>query len=114
MILESPRVNKSEVERRTGWAIKPEGACKGALCVPLPGEAEEAEFVDASVLAARLGMALIHDKRHELWCLGPESGGRALTSAVAPTLILPDYQGRDFDLASLRGRKVLLVAWASW
>ena len=44
----------------------------------------------------------------------PESGGRALTTAEAPDLVLPDRHGRPFALSSLRGRKVLLVAWASW
>jgi len=49
-----------------------------------------------------------------VWCLGPEALGRALTTAQAPDLILPDYQGNPFALSSLRGQKVLLVAWASW
>jgi peroxiredoxin len=37
-----------------------------------------------------------------------------LTSAVAPELELPDRDGNLFKLSSLHGRKVLLVAWASW
>ena len=37
-----------------------------------------------------------------------------LTSAEAPDLLLPDWKGVEFALRSLRGRKVLLVAWASW
>jgi hypothetical protein len=28
--------------------------------------------------------------------------------------VLPDFDGKPFDVASLRGRKVLLLAWASW
>ena len=43
-----------------------------------------------------------------------EAGGRALASVDAPDLVLPDLQGRPFRLRSLRGSKVLLVAWASW
>jgi peroxiredoxin len=37
-----------------------------------------------------------------------------LTTAVAPELELPDADGNPFRLSSLRGQKVLLVAWASW
>ena len=59
-------------------------------------------------------MPLVHDAAAGLWALGPEAGGRALTSAQAPELILPDWRGNEFRLSSLRGRKVLLVAWASW
>jgi hypothetical protein len=59
-------------------------------------------------------MALVHDEEHDLWALGPESGGRALPSAQLPDITLPDRDGNPFKLASLLGTKVLLVAWASW
>jgi hypothetical protein len=62
-------------------------------------------------------MPLVHDDDSDLWALGPESGvtGRALTTATAPSLTLPDLRtGDPFALESLRGQKVLLVAWASW
>lgn len=112
MILDSPRVDPAELERHTGWAIKPEGACKDERCVLLPPDEEQR--LDASVLADRLGMPLVRDETTGLLCLGPESGGRALVSAKAPDLTLPDLEGRPFELRSLRGRKVLLYAWASW
>lgn len=112
MILETPRVDPVELERRTGWAIKPEGACKDERCVLLPPGREER--TDARVLAEKLGMPIVQDETTGLLCLGPEAGGRALASAIAPDLVLPDLEGRPFDLKSLRGRKVLLYAWASW
>ncbi len=114
MILTSLRVDPLELERRTGWSIKPEGACKEDRCVPLPSDGGTDGAIDARVLADRLGMPLIHDEASRLWCLGPAAGGRALTSARAPELVLPDLDGNAFSLASLRGTKVLLVAWASW
>ena len=114
MILDSLRVDPAELERRTGWSIKPEGACKDDRCVPLPSGGTPDGTVDARVLAERLGMPLVHDATSGLWCLGPEAGGRALTSARTPDLTLPDVDGTPFSLASLRGTKVLLVAWASW
>ena len=49
----------------------------------------------------------------QLWALGPESGGRTLTTAVVPDLT-PRRNGNPFSLSALHGRKVLLVAWASW
>lgn len=112
MILETLQLNPDDLERRTGWSIKPEGACKDDRCVPLQ-RGDEAQ-VDVQALAERLQMPLIHDEASGLWCLGPEAGGRALTSVVAPELILPDLDGREWRLSSLRGTKVLLVAWASW
>ena len=113
MILESLTIMAETFERRTGWAFRPEGLCKGDICVPLP-EHGDARSLDARVLSQRLNMPLIHDERHELWCLGPEEMGRTLTTADLPDLELPDQDGNPFRLRSLRGRKVLLVAWASW
>jgi peroxiredoxin len=48
--------------------------------------------------------------------MGPESGvtGRALTTAKVPEIVLPDLDGNEVAISSLRGQKVLLVAWASW
>ena len=113
MILTSLELDPKEFEHRTGWALKPEGACKGDTCVPLPDESGSAPL-DARTIAQRLGMPLVHDGDAGVWCLGPEALGHALTTAQAPDLILPDYQGKPFALSSLRGQKVLLVAWASW
>lgn len=105
----SEPVDVAAFERRTGWAIKPEGACKGDVCVPLPA-------TDAVTVSERLGMPLVADEEHGLWALGPETGftGRALTTAALPDIALPDLSGEVFELRSLRGQKVLLVAWASW
>lgn len=112
MILDQLIIDPAELTRRTGWQIKPEGACKDEICVPLPPMPTQG--VDARILAERLNMPLLHDKKHALWALGPESGGHILNSAVAPEIVLPDLDGQPFALSSLRGQKVLLVAWASW
>jgi len=94
--------------RAVGWEARAEGLCKGERCVPLPAGA------DLRDAARALGMAIVEEPALALWAVGPESGGRALTSAVAPDLVLPDLEGRPFALRSLLGTKVLLVAWASW
>jgi hypothetical protein len=99
---------------RTGWQAKPEGLCKGEVCVPAPGVDRGDGTLDVERLAERLRMPLVHDAEHGVWALGPESGGRALTSAVAADPPLIDADGNPFRLSALHGRKVLLVAWASW
>ncbi len=60
MILTTLHLDPAELERRTGWQIKPEGACKGDRCVPLP--ASSLHSVDVCALVERLGMPLRHAK----------------------------------------------------
>lgn len=97
-----------ELERRTGWTIKPQGACRGEVCVPLRRP------FDVRDLARRLQMPLVGDERLGVWALGPEADGHALRSAELPDIALSDRQGREFSLRSLRGTKVFMIAWASW
>ncbi len=109
MILDTLDVDADAFQAGTGWEIKAEGACKGEVCVPLPGGFELASTAEA------LGMALVHDAAQGLWALGPETlSGRALVTAEAPDLVLPDLDGKEFHLASLRGQKVVIVAWAPY
>jgi peroxiredoxin len=108
VILEHLDEPPEELEQRTGWAIKPQGACLGKVCVPL-----ETPF-DVRDLAGKLGMALVRDEKHSLWALGPEAGARGPAGAELPDIVLPDRNGEDFALRSLRGSKVLVITWASW
>jgi len=96
----------------SGWHLQPEGLCREDRCVPFASrDTREVALAD---VARAIGSPLVHDARHGLWALGAESGGHALASATARDLELPDVDGRPFRLATLRGQKVLLVAWASW
>jgi hypothetical protein len=114
VILDRLDLTPDELERGTGWELKPEGLCKDERCVPLPADAGPDGRLDVEVVAERLGMALVHDERHDVWALGPESRDHVLASAELPPIVLADVDGRPFDLASLRGEKVLIAAWASW
>jgi hypothetical protein len=68
--------------------------------------------VDVRAFADRMGMGVAVGG--DVLALGPESGGQALASAELPDITLPDRNGRDFSLRSLRGTKIFLLAWASW
>jgi hypothetical protein len=100
---------------RTGWELKPEGACKGNLCVPLAGDVQRSDgTIDVEAFAGEMGMALVGDARFSVWALGPRASGRVIDDTRMPDMVLEGFDGEAFDMASLRGRKVLLLAWASW
>jgi len=114
MITTTLTVDRSEFEARTGWQFKPEGACKGEICVPLPAPIE-GDIINVADMAAQLGLPVVHDADHGLWAIGPESiGARALATTEAPNLTLPTLDGDTFELHSLRGNKVVLVAWSPY
>jgi hypothetical protein len=112
VIFRTPRVSAAELERATGWELKPQGLCRAERCVPFA--AASAEAIELADVSRALGMPLVAEPRAGLWALGPESGGKALATAMLPEIELPDVRGRPFRISSLRGTKVLLVAWASW
>jgi hypothetical protein len=114
LILDRLDLTADELERQTGWELKPEGLCKEDRCIPFSSDTGANGHIDVRAVAERLGMPLVHDERHGLWALGPESGRRILESAELPEIVLSDVDGRPFDLTSLRGQKVLIAAWASW
>ena len=104
----------------TGWEAKPEGLCQGSTCVPLPA-GRERDFVrdgriDLAALWRHLRQPVLHSDRGDVWVLARSAGERtaALASLEAPDFALPDLAGRVHRLSDYRGKKVLLVTWASW
>jgi hypothetical protein len=72
--------------------------------------------VDLEELAARLERPLALDVEERAAYLGVSARSRAaaLASLEAPDFSLPDLDGRLHSLSEHRGKKVLLVAYASW
>ena len=113
MIIKQPEVARADFEAATGWQFKPEGACLGDVCVPL--QAHPAETVNALDMAEQLGLPVVEDSERGLWAIGPQAqGGRALASADAPDLRLPDLHGNTVALSDFAGQKVLVYAWAPY
>lgn len=110
----------ADVERLLGWTLKPEGLCRGALCVPLGGS-EGARYLrpnalDIAGLWRHMAKPLRRTDDARVWLFGEAAGERtaALESLEAPDFTLPDLAGRPHSLVDYRGRKVLLATWASW
>lgn len=106
------------VTRALGWEVTEDGLCRDGLCVPVPADAALAtgDGIDLVTLAATLDRPLACDVEERAACLGAPAPdrGRALASLQAPDFALPDLGGGVHRLSDHRGRKVLLVVWASW
>ena len=112
------RLQPGDLPRALGWELKPEGLCKDAVCVPVRNapELSTAEGVDLGTLAGVLGRPLALDAAERVAYLGASAAERGanLATLQAPEFTLPDLSGRRHSLSDYRGKRVLLVAYASW
>lgn len=111
-------LNLTDLAAATGWELKPEGVCRGELCVPIPPD-DSASFVrddavNLSRFAKHLGQPVIHDAGHDVWVFGEATRPDTSPMLTAPDFTLPDLDGREHTLSDYRGRKVFLATWASW
>jgi hypothetical protein len=112
-------LSADSAEAVTGWNLKPEGLCKGDICLPVPAEADKYVRDEAINLAAfwqRMDKPLAHSADGDVWALGEAASDRHgnLTSVEAPDFSLPDIDGNLHSLSDYRGKKVFLATWASW
>lgn len=115
MILTALRTTADEFARATDWQPKPEGLCRGEVCVPAPGALSSDGMIDVAVAAQKLGMPIVQDVEHGVWALGSATlSGKSLSTAVAADPELKTFDGTPFKLSSLHGKKVVLVAWSSY
>ena len=114
----SVRLAPETVAQSLGWELKPEGLCRDAVCVPVRDRAKLvfAGRIDLAALAAAIDRPLAIDVAERAAYLGASAGerGAQLATLQAPDVELPDLTGRRHALSDYRGRKVLLVAYASW
>jgi AhpC/TSA family len=116
-------ITTADLKRVIGFALKPQGICRDELCFPMP-KSREQEFVRKSAgkswfnlvaFAQLVQQPIAHDEAFSIWYFGLRSDQRqVLSSLKAPDFTLPDMNGNTHSLSEFRGKKVLLLTWASW
>ena len=111
-------LDAAAVKDGLGWEIHDGLLCNDSMCIPLENEARVVRdgAIDLAGLAAAMDRALAVDLDERAAFLGGSARerGQTLASQQAPDFSLPDLAGRAHTLGEQRGKKVLLVAWASW
>lgn len=112
------RIPAAEVWSALGWELKPEGLCRADVCVPVSDAStlSTAEGIDLQMLAEAIGRPLALDAGEAAAALGTALVDRVeeLAGLAAPDFSLPDLEGTLHSLSDHRGKKVLLIAYASW
>jgi hypothetical protein len=117
-------VEAADLPRVNGFVLKPEGACLDELCIPIRQDRDSDIFVrrdpdrwvSVSELADRLGQVYVADRAARVWSFGeiPATRRAFLEQGLAPDFTLADRSGNPVSLSDFRGKKVLLITWASW
>jgi peroxiredoxin len=118
-------LDAAALEAATGWVHKPVGLCRGDLCIPTsvrpdltvvdPAGGDD-ELVDLAVFAELTQQPAVIDVDECVAAFGTPAAVRAeqRTSLAAPDFTVEDLHGRAVGLSDFRGKKKMLVAFASW
>jgi hypothetical protein len=115
----SVRIAADDVERVTGWTLKPEGLCRGDVCVPVRDRGALAvdDGVDLQGFADALHRPFVVDDDVDIAVLGTSAADRSeerRAMRVPGEVSLRDFDGREHRWSELGRKKKLLFAWASW
>ena len=116
-------ITTADLKRATRFEVKPQGVCRDELCFPLPKAKREAfihkdadlTWFSMTAFADLVHQPVAHDDALATWYFGLRSDQRQqLSSLQAPDFTLTDLHGKLHRLSDFRGKKILLVTWASW
>jgi len=117
-------VTLADLKRATNFVLKPQGVCRDEFCFPIPKARKSAFLSDQgsvtwfnlSEFARLLHQPVAYDAEQAAWYFGPreEEHNSYIDSLIAPDFKLPDASGKQHSLSDFRGKKVLLLTWASW
>jgi len=109
-------IRKRDLPSVNGFEVKPQGACRDDICIPIPKTMTRGEHFDLTAFARKTGQAVVADTGARVWSFGEIQAlrGGFLNSRVAPDVTVADRAGHPVRLSQFRGKKILLITWASW
>jgi len=109
-------IRKRDLPRVNGFVLKPQGACRADLCIPIPKTMMRGDYFNLTAFAKKAGQPVVAEPGARVWSFGEMQalGGGLANSRIAPDFEVPDRLGRPVHLAGFRGKKALVITWASW
>ena len=109
-------VRKRDLPRINDFEVKPQGACRDDICIPIAKDMVRGEYFNLTAFARKIRQSVVADSAARVWSFGEIQAlrGSFLHERVSPDVTIPDRHGRPVHLSDFRGKKVLLVTWASW
>lgn len=116
-------VTDADLTATLGWTLKPQGLCRGDVCVPaaaypeLTSTADDGTtLVDLAWFARLVDQPVVIDVDESLATFGTSAAVRSeqRASLDAPDFEVADLDGKPVRLSDFAGQKKLLVAFSSW
>ena len=115
---DSVRLAPAQLQQALGWEHRPEGLCRQGVCLPIPPGSTlmNENGIDIGELARTLQRPVAAALDEHVLAIGESAQVQAqrMDALEAPDFNLPDLAGNLHSLSDHRGKKVLLVAHASW
>ena len=107
-------VRSADLPRINQFELKPQGACRADMCIPIPKALKNGEWFNLTGFSRKVGQTFVADAG--VWSFGeiPVLRGSFYESRIAPDFAVPDRKGKIVHLSDFRGKKVLVHTWASW
>jgi len=107
-------VQSKDLPRINQFEIKPQGACRADVCIPLSKTLKSGDWFNLTGFARKIGEAVVTEQNVYSFGEIPVLRGSFYNSRIAPDFAVPDRQGKVIHLSDFRGKKALVITWASW
>ncbi len=113
-------IRPNDLAKVNGFELKPEGACHADTCIPIHHDMldqdDTGSWFNLTAFAEHMDQAYVADEEHAVWSFAemPSKRDSMLIDALAPDFEVKDRQGRMVSKDSLKGKKAMIVTWASW
>lgn len=107
-------IRSKDLQRVNEFEVKPQGACRADVCIPLSKALKNGDWFNLTGFARKIGETVVADQNVYSFGEIPVLRGGFYNSRIAPDFAVPDRKGKVVHLSDFRGKKALVITWASW